>query len=390
MSVAAVVGLVIVVNRDGPTSTGPAVPIEVHHTRIEFTLAGQLECKTPIDTAGTFATMVIDTYSNRSGRQWRNQVTYPDGSTRDLVATGSAVYPSGLYERGHYRGSTLGCVGPNAEPFVLGAEPGQGGFYTLNVSDELAADERPLVLGFREQGTRVEGDHVDSRGRPTELWEQHVNGFAGYGSDANFAVAQITSWWVDPTNGGTVTERRYTDTVAQLGSVTETATLVADETTTVPAGFFDVTDYRHLDPVPRPTNINVPADATVPSPVPPSTSERQDTGDAAVWVAAANQDLTTSSKSFTAQVTRLGCNGGVTGQVLKPSVQIGQSNIVVTFTVERRAAGAARCPSNDQVPYVVDIGEPIGNRKLLDGACLADGEAKSTSFCVGGAVRWSP
>ena len=155
--------------------------IEVHHSRVKVTLDAKLTCDKPIQAAGTFPTMVIDTYSDRAGRQWRNRVTYPDGTTRDTVATGSAVYPTGVWERGEYRGSTLGCVGPNAEPFILGAEPGQGGLYILTLADELAADERPYVLLFADIGTRVTGDHVDDNGRSSELWEQRVDGFAGYG-----------------------------------------------------------------------------------------------------------------------------------------------------------------------------------------------------------------
>jgi len=247
MSVAAAVGVVIVVERNNSSSVSrPLSEIGVHHTRIEFALEGHLECAKPIAAGGTFATMVIDTYSDRAGRQWRDQITYPDGSTRDLIATGSAVNPTGMYERGDYRVGVVGCVGPNNETFVLGSGPGQRGFYTLNVSDELADNERALVVGFAQQGTRVDGDHVDGRGRRSELWQERIDGFAGYGNDNSLPLTQVNSWWVDPSDGVTVFEHQYTNTVEQLGTATETATLVADETLTVSTDFFDTSGYRRL------------------------------------------------------------------------------------------------------------------------------------------------
>jgi hypothetical protein len=95
--------------------------------------------------------------------------------------------------------------------------------------------------------------------------------------------------------------------------------------------------------------------------------------------------LTGAWHSFTAFVTRLDCNGGVTGEVLEPTVEVDNAEIVVTFTV--KAAPGGDCPTNDQVPFVVDVGQPIGARRLLDGACRPTGEAASTSFCEDGGVR---
>ena len=101
------------------------------------------------------------------------------------------------------------------------------------------------------------------------------------------------------------------------------------------------------------------------------------------------ESLSTASDSFTAVVNRLGCSGGVTGEVYEPGIVIGDSEIVVTFSVEPLDPGDYACPSNDEVPYVVNIGEPIGERRLVDGACLDDGEAASTSSCEAGPERWS-
>jgi hypothetical protein len=110
-------------------------------------------------------------------------------------------------------------------------------------------------------------------------------------------------------------------------------------------------------------------------------------GDAAVWFLGPDQKLRDSSTRFVAVVSRLGCNGGVTGEVLAPEIRRGESEIVVTFAVDPRQPGPAPCQGNDPVPYEVDLGEPLGHRSLVDGECLARGEAVSTSFCSSGARR---
>jgi heat shock protein HslJ len=110
-------------------------------------------------------------------------------------------------------------------------------------------------------------------------------------------------------------------------------------------------------------------------------------GDTAVWDVDAAIPPAPSSTYFTVMVTRLGCNGGETGKVLEPDVSADGEQVVVTFSVEPMSGGD--CPSNNSVRYVVELGEPLGDRDLVDGACLA-GEAAATSFCSEGAVRWPP
>lgn len=109
-------------------------------------------------------------------------------------------------------------------------------------------------------------------------------------------------------------------------------------------------------------------------------------GDAAVWeVDPADRASLSRVTSFTALVTRLGCSSGVTGRVLRPGVVVTDTEVVVTFTVAANPVGG-ECPGNDQVPYEVVVGEPIGDRVLVDGACLED-DAGSTSFCEDGGIR---
>ncbi len=120
----------------------------------------------------------------------------------------------------------------------------------------------------------------------------------------------------------------------------------------------------------------------------PITAPGEHAPETAVWSIAPGDELTSASSVFTAQVSRLGCSGGVTGPVRPPSIEKVANRIVVTFTVQPVGPGGHTCPGNDQVPTRVDLGEPIRDRQLVDGACRAGKEAASTSFCIDGAVRW--
>jgi hypothetical protein len=72
-------------------------------------------------------------------------------------------------------------------------------------------------------------------------------------------------------------------------------------------------------------------------------------------------------------------------------VAFGDDEVVVTFTVEALSPGVHTCPGNDQVPYELDLGQPLGERRLVDGSCRPpDGEARDTSLCIDGDVRWAP
>lgn len=108
----------------------------------------------------------------------------------------------------------------------------------------------------------------------------------------------------------------------------------------------------------------------------------------AVWELDRTQPLVDTATSFTALVTRLGCNGGVTGKVVQPGIEMTKSQIVVTFQVTPGVPAAANCPGNNPVPFSVELGEPIDGRQLVDGRCLPGGAAETTSFCR--SSRWTP
>lgn len=93
--------------------------------------------------------------------------------------------------------------------------------------------------------------------------------------------------------------------------------------------------------------------------------------------------------SFAVLVTRTGCSGGVTGDVLDPHIVSEPDRIVITFTVVALNPSATyTCPGNTAVRTVVDLDEPLGDRSLVDGACLDGSPAQRTSSCETGPVRY--
>ena len=109
----------------------------------------------------------------------------------------------------------------------------------------------------------------------------------------------------------------------------------------------------------------------------------------AVWDLGGNSTLNADTTTFTALVTRLDCSSGVTGDVNDPDIELADDHVVITFTVSPSEAAVADCQGNDQVPYDVEIPEPLGSRELVDGACTST-EANSTVFCRPDGVRYAP
>ncbi|WP_152189585.1 hypothetical protein [Georgenia satyanarayanai] len=112
------------------------------------------------------------------------------------------------------------------------------------------------------------------------------------------------------------------------------------------------------------------------------------TGDLATWELADPRVVTAETRSLDVRVTRAGCSGGITGQVLEPRVQYEDGRVVVTTEVEPLGDGTWACPSNDAVTVRVELDEPLRDRDLVDGACLA-AESGSVRLCED-AVRWRP
>lgn len=107
-------------------------------------------------------------------------------------------------------------------------------------------------------------------------------------------------------------------------------------------------------------------------------------GDPATWELLG--DVSAESRTLDIGVTRLGCAGGVTGDVHEPQVSYEEDRIVVEVDVAPLGDDAYDCQGNDVVPMTVELDEAVGERSLVDGACL-DGEAGTTALCTT-EVRW--
>lgn len=110
--------------------------------------------------------------------------------------------------------------------------------------------------------------------------------------------------------------------------------------------------------------------------------------ESAVWEVAERASIDATATTFTADVSRLACSSGVTGKVFAPSVDETATTVVVTFTVAPLGPGGQTCQSNNFVPYVVRLQAPLGDRLLVDGACLPGGDAKTTRLCRRDGVRY--
>ncbi|GAA1163049.1 hypothetical protein [Nesterenkonia sandarakina] len=85
-------------------------------------------------------------------------------------------------------------------------------------------------------------------------------------------------------------------------------------------------------------------------------------------------------------IQRLGCASGETGEIVDVEVDTGEDQIVIEAAVEP-LEGPADCPGNEVVPTDIDLGEPIGDRDLVDGVCEHE-RAAETTMCDT-SVRWS-
>lgn len=118
-------------------------------------------------------------------------------------------------------------------------------------------------------------------------------------------------------------------------------------------------------------------------------------GDPASWTTDPAAPPTPDSSTFSALVTRLACNGGVTGRILRPGIVVTPTEIVVTFNAEALPTlgpnEGRTCPGNNAVRHEVQLDQPIGAHALVDGNCQPGKKAATTAFCdTDGGVRWKP
>lgn len=94
-------------------------------------------------------------------------------------------------------------------------------------------------------------------------------------------------------------------------------------------------------------------------------------GAPAVWWVAPDQDVDPDTQTLDVLVLENECASGqpATGRVQDPVIESDDERVVVTFRI--RPVGEATCPSNPPTPHTLDLGEPLGDRVLLDGGNVA-------------------
>lgn len=90
-------------------------------------------------------------------------------------------------------------------------------------------------------------------------------------------------------------------------------------------------------------------------------------GEPALWWPAAGRAIGPDTQVLEVMVLERECASGqrATGRIKEPKVERDERQVIVTFTVE--PVGEATCPSNPPTPHRLDLGEPLGQRQLLDG-----------------------
>lgn len=87
------------------------------------------------------------------------------------------------------------------------------------------------------------------------------------------------------------------------------------------------------------------------------------------WAPAPDADLSPDATSIEVLVNEMACAGGTSaeGRIAPPEIVYRDEAVVVTMRVVPRA-GPQECPGNPDTPYTLELEEPLGERRLLDGA----------------------
>lgn len=110
----------------------------------------------------------------------------------------------------------------------------------------------------------------------------------------------------------------------------------------------------------------------------------------AVWELAPDARVTGESSTLPVLVSRVGCSSGVQGEVQAPDVELSATEVVVTFRISPEINGGT-CEGVPGVAFDLVLGEPLGERSLVDGECRRTGStARGTSFCLDDGVRYPP
>jgi hypothetical protein len=109
----------------------------------------------------------------------------------------------------------------------------------------------------------------------------------------------------------------------------------------------------------------------------------------ATWELDPEEQVTSVTTTLAAVVSRTGCSSGVQGEPEAPEINYTESEIRITFRIRPRT-DSGTCEGLPGVPYKIKLGEPLGDRSLVDGECHPGSTAWATAFCLKKGVRYSP
>lgn len=106
--------------------------------------------------------------------------------------------------------------------------------------------------------------------------------------------------------------------------------------------------------------------------------------DAATWALDPDDPPDPAHAVVTVLVTRAECTDGAAGPLLEPEVEDMGDAVRIRISA---GPGDGPCPTDEPVPVEVDLGAPLGERSLIDGACMDDSYGL-VEACEGGWSRW--
>jgi len=91
---------------------------------------------------------------------------------------------------------------------------------------------------------------------------------------------------------------------------------------------------------------------------------------------APHEELSPETEAVDVLVTERACNSGqdARGRVVRPAVILADDTVTVVFAVVPRG-GMQECPSNPETPVLLELPEPLGERRLLDGSSVPPRDA---------------
>ena len=113
-----------------------------------------------------------------------------------------------------------------------------------------------------------------------------------------------------------------------------------------------------------------------PTPRPLPTPTRPDPGPGpptdphpATWALDPDEAIGPGTTEFTAWVTEQGCASGQSsaGRIVGPDIQTSTDAVVITFRVRPLSDNVVTCPGHPPAPVSVELPQPLGDRRLLDG-----------------------